>query len=259
MVQRVKRWLGLGSPPAVGIEFRNDGAYVALVRPAATVVGVGHVPLPPGSVVDGQIRRPAETAAIVNDALAAIHWRRKPSIRVAIPPETWTGVTAPGIVTTAVRDATGINGSDRRTALEIGTLAVAEPIFSSTLGTVQSMAGRARGIEPSPVSIARFLRLSQPGLPLRFARLTEPDRRWTMCDAVGSFEVEVRPQGGGVPHLASGPNQARMEAVGWGSVRAESAVTARVPQPEPFTAAVGAALGEFMPDLSGNLLESRSS
>ena len=254
MVQRVKRWLGFGSTPAVGAEFRDDGVYLAVVRSPGTVVGLGRVPLPPGVVVDGLVRGPEEAARLVEESLSSIHWRRPPPLRVAVTPETWSGVNQPGIVATTVHDRTTGRSDAGLDGVAVGTVAVAEPVLRSTLAAAESLPAALRCVEPSPVSVARALRIAHAGQPLRFARLIEPQRRWTLCDAIGSFEVDIRRQPGRAATLTAGADPGRMEPITWGAIPAAPPLRSRVPQPELFTPAIGAAFGEFSAGLTADVV-----
>ncbi len=252
MVRQITRWLGYGPAPVVGLEFRDDGVYVAIIRPPARVVGLGVARVPTGAIIDGRVRRPADVGASVEATLSAVHWRQPPTLRIAVPPEAWLGVDQPGLVTSHVYDGPAVEAVDRAVTA-VGTIAVAEPILGSVVATVTTMTGRVGGIEPSPVSVARFLRLAQPAPSLRFVRLTESDRRWTLCDAIGSFEVEIGPAAADGTSLAAGDDPAHLEPIPWGSVDAEPAVKDAFAQPGIFTAAIGSALGAANPGITADL------
>jgi len=272
MIFEMKRRLGVGTAPTVGVQITESGAYLALVRSQPiTVVGLGHVPVPIGTVVDGQVRRPAEAGSAIEDALATVHWADQPSLRVAVQPEPWrrdsggTGgaSTEPGLVTAVVREIArpasdrGRNATDHRPShsdVELGMVAAAAQTVTSVAATMDWVTGAVRSIEAAPVSVARFLRVARPRQPLRFARLSNRQARWMLCDGDGRFEVEVVDQPGGLVALVDGPDQSRLTPTQWGRIPVERVVRSKVVQPHLFAPAVGAAIGEHVTGLTGDLL-----
>lgn len=160
MVERMRRWLRFDAAPVVGIQFRDDRAYLAVVRAPNRVVGLGVAAMPPGSVTAGHVQEPEAAAALVDRALSSIHWRYPPSIRVAVPPASWNGAVQAGLVTTTVHD----HGSGA--AVAVGTLAVTESVLASTLEAVQSVAGRPEWVR-SDGDPSKSIRRCSPALPGR--------------------------------------------------------------------------------------------
>ncbi|MEM7341018.1 MAG: hypothetical protein AAF467_20345 [Actinomycetota bacterium] len=250
MAPRVKRWLGLGSSPAVGVQITNEGAFIALVRPdGPTVVGLGRVALPPGAVVDGQIRRPTEVGRSIDEALSAIHWNETPLLHLVVDPVPWMGVDQPGVVPAPVYELLA-DGTERET----GVVAAAEQVVASTVAAAEPVRGTVRSVEPAPVAVARLLRLGRTSAGPHFARFSQGGNRWTLCDADGSLDVEVTHHPSVLATLVDGPDPAHLETTQWGSLQLDRRVRAASPLPGQHAAAAGAALGSFGLRPTANLL-----
>ncbi len=252
----VKRWLGMGPSPAVGLQITSEGVYLALVRvDGPTVVGLGHVGLPVGSVVDGQVRRPNEVGRVIDDALAGIHWSESPVLHVAVDPVPWSGVDQPGVIPAAVYEAAPGAGG-----LETGMVAAAEQVVASAAAAAEATRGTLRTVETAPISVARFLRLSRVTSGPHFARYSQGGHGWTLCDGHGRLDVEVTQHRGGLATLGDGPDLARLETTQWGDgLVVHRRVRASFPLPGMHAVAIGAAIGWFGLHPVANLLGPASS
>ncbi len=252
----VKRWLGLGSSPAVGLQITSEGVYLALVRAdGPTVVGLGHIRLPVGSVVDGQVRRPTEVGRAIDDALAGIHWSESPVLHVVVDPVPWSGVDQAGVIPAPVYEAAPEAGER-----ETGMVAAAEHVVASAAAAAAATRGTLRTVETAPISVARFLRLSRSTSGPHYARSSQGSHHWTLRDADGRLDVEVTHHRGGLATLGDGPDLARLETTRWGDgLVPHRRVRASFPLPGMHVAAIGAAIGWFGLHPVANLLGPASS
>ncbi len=233
---KVKRWLGLSHDVrSIGVEFGDERAHLAIVTQVPLqVVGLGSVEYPAGTVVGGEVRRPSDAAAAVDEALARMYWPTRPQLRATVGvSDLHDRSTARVAVTTPVMDG-----------VAVGETGAAQRVVDSVVATVAKSTvadPTVASVDATPVAVARMLRAS--GVTgMVFARGFVGSSRWTLCDDGNRFETEVERPGMTPSAVVAGPEQTRLEPPAWGAIPVAPPILIEHRFPGWFVPAVGAAL-----------------
>lgn len=227
----MRKWLGFSPErPGVGIQLRDDGVFVALVRGSDRVVGLGHAAYEPGTVVAGAVRRPEIVVDVLWRIIGEIHRIEHARVTITVPPAADDDDTQ--CLETPVF-------SPREHGMARARHGVVE--HASTVGRMLGTA--AHSVETTSVSVARFLRNAGVDDDMQFARASEGRVQWTMCQLGGAIEVEAHRSDTASHGVRAGWDLSELAPLRWGGLDVPPPIMAEAPNPGHHAAAFGAAFG----------------
>lgn len=213
-----------------GIDLRPDGAHVALVGARRSeVVGLGLAPYPPGTVVDGDVRRIDVARTAVRALLDRIHWSRPPSIVLTTPPIDQFD-RRPHVVAPIIRTN------------EIGQVRAASRCVDTSLEVIHGIPVGAIQVDTVPTSVVRYAMAAGLNTNVLFGRGAVGGSRWTVWATNRSLEIEVGRSTEPGRTVELGPDYGLLRPPAWGTMAVSDPVLRAYPEPGRFTPAVGAAL-----------------